>query len=283
MKKVIVITGTSTGFGALMAKTFAKEGHIVIATMRDVKGKNLEPASLLSSLPNIEVVELDVTQDYSVKTAISKILDQHKKIDVLINNAAVYGGGILEGYSLSQIQKMFDVNVYGVLRVNNEVLPAMRAEKDGLIINISSSVGRTSPPFQVPYNATKFALEGLIEGSYGELIGQGIETVIIEPGAFPTEFWSKSGVNADRFDVIEAYGNESARMHQAIGDTFGAIMAKNQPDPQAIADATLTLINTQKGQRPLRTPVDINANGLDIEYNNATTDIKTRWFAEYGF
>lgn len=283
MKKVILITGTSTGFGTLMAKTFAQAGHTVIATMRNVKTKNSESAQTLNAIENIEVVELDVTSDDSVKSAIDQVLDRHKKINVLINNAALYGSGVLEAYSLDQVKRLFDVNVYGVLRVNNAVLPSMRAAKDGLIINISSGVGRISPPFQVPYNASKFALEGFIEGAYGELIGHGVETVIIEPGAYATEIWAKAGLHADLQDVIESYGTETQAMNEAISAAFKTILEKNNPDPQAIADAALDLVNTEKGKRPLRTPVDLNANGLDIEFNNATAEIKGRWLAEYGF
>jgi NAD(P)-dependent dehydrogenase (short-subunit alcohol dehydrogenase family) len=283
MKKVIVITGTSTGFGTLMAKTLAAEGHHVIATMRNVTTSNAEQAKALESLPNIEVLELDVTSDDSAENAVRLVLDKYKKIDVLINNAAVYGTGLLEAYSLPQVQRMFDVNVFGLLRVNNLVLPGMRAQKDGLIINITSATGRVSPPFQAPYNASKFAIEGLIESSNAELIGKGIETIVIEPGAFNTELWQKAGVHADLADVTESYGEETAEMNRSIGSFFTAAIAKHQPDPQAIADAALKLVNMEKGTRPLRTPVDLMGNGLDIEYNDATTEIKGRWLAQYGF
>lgn len=283
MKQVIVITGTSTGFGALMVRTFSKAGHTVIATMRNTGSNNKEAATALRLLPNVEVIELDVTDDQSVKAAITTVLDKYQKIDVLINNAAVYGAGILEAYSLDQFKKIFDVNIYGTLRVTNEILPYMRAAKSGLIISISSGVGRISPPFQTPYNASKFALEGLIEGAYGELIGQGVETVLIEPGAFATELWGKAGVHADRNKITDSYGAETAAMNKAIGDTFGALLEKNKPNPQLVADAALKLVNTEKGKRPLRTLVDPSANGVDDEFNKATTEIKGRWLAEYGF
>ncbi|WP_158798258.1 SDR family oxidoreductase [Pedobacter sp. L105] len=283
MKKVIVITGSSTGFGALMVKTFDNAGHTVIATMRNVKDKNAEFAAKLNALPNTEVMDLDVTSDESVKTAVAGIYEKYGKIDVLINNAGIYGGGVLEAFSIPQIQKLYEVNVWGVLRVNNEVLPAMRAVKDGLIITISSAVGRISPPFQVAYNSTKFALEGFIEGSYAELIGHGVETVLIEPGAFLTEIMGKPGTNADREGVQESYGEETAAMSQFIQQGFMKIFAEAAPDPQLVADAAFTLVNTEKGKRPLRTPVDPSAHGLDIEYNNTTNDLKTRWMSEYGF
>jgi len=283
MKKVVVITGTSTGFGALMARTFDREGFTVIATMREVNGKNAEAAGKLNELSNTEVIELDVTDDTSVKEAITQVLGKHGKIDVLINNAAVYSGGILEAFSIDQVKKVFDSNVYSVLRVNNEVLPAMRAAKDGLIITISSSVGRVSPPFQATYNATKFAIEGLTEAAYQELIGQGIETVLIEPGAFVTEIWGKSGIGANRPDITAAYGEETANMARHIQNVFGKALEEQQPDPQLIADAALKLALTEKGKRPLRTPIDPSANGADVAYNDATIKASQNWMAEYGF
>ncbi len=113
MKKVILITGSSTGFGALMVRTFDREGHKVIATMRNVNGSNAAFAKALGELPNTEVVDLDVTDDTSVKNAVKAVYAKHGKIDVLINNAGIYGGGVLESYTVPQIQKLFDVNVWG--------------------------------------------------------------------------------------------------------------------------------------------------------------------------
>jgi NAD(P)-dependent dehydrogenase (short-subunit alcohol dehydrogenase family) len=283
MKKVVVITGSSTGFGSLMARTFDREGYTVIATMRDVEGKNAEAAQSLKLLPNTEVIELDVTSDTSVKAAITKVLDKHAKIDILINNAAVYSGGILEAYTIDQVKNVFEANVYGVLRLNNEVLPSMRAAKEGLIITISSSVGRISPPFQAVYNATKFAIEGLTEAAYPELIGQGIETVLIEPGAFLTEIWGKPGIGADRPEIAEAYGEETLQVQQHLQNVFGKILMEQKPDPQLVADTALALVKAEKGKRPLRTPIDPSANGADLAYNDATIKAAQHWMQQYGF
>jgi NADP-dependent 3-hydroxy acid dehydrogenase YdfG len=281
MKKVIVITGTSTGFGALMVKTFSNAGHTVIATMRNITTKNKAVAETLAKLPDVEVVELDVTQDVSVKNAIQHILMKHKKIDVLVNNAAIHGNGLLEAYSLTQFHKIIDVNVYGILRLYAEVLPAMRAAKNGLIINVSSSAGRISLPFQVPYNTSKFAIESITEGGYDELIGQGIETVLIEPGAFLTELYAKEGTHADRTELLESYGEDAIKMMTGFGEKFETTLMKHQPNIQIVADKALALVNMDKGTRPLRTPVDPIADGVDLDYNKATTEIKARWAEKY--
>jgi len=281
MNNIIVITGTSTGFGALMVKTFAEAGNTVIATMRGLKGKNAAAGERLSAMENVEVLELDVANDDSVRQAIAEILTRHGRIDVLINNAAIQGSGLLEAYSLDQVQKIFNVNVFGVLRLYREVLPAMRSVQNGLIINVTSNAGRFSPPFQVPYNASKFAVEGITEGGYDELLLQGIETVIIEPGAFLTEIYTKEGTHADRPEILEAYGDATLQQMAAFGEKLGAAMMKHQPDPLAIAEAAMKLIRMPKGTRPLRTPVDPIAEGVDLEYDQATREIKGRWVAKY--
>jgi NADP-dependent 3-hydroxy acid dehydrogenase YdfG len=283
MKKVILITGSSTGFGALMVQTFAKDGHTVIASMRNIKGHNAESAQKLGALPNTEVIDLDVTDDTSVKNAIAAVYDKYGRIDVLINNAGIYGGGVMESYSVSQIQKLFDVNVWGVLRMNNEVLPIMRAAKEGLIITISSQVGRISLPLQSAYNASKFALEGLIEGAYDELLGQGVESVLLEPGGFMTEIISKAHVNGDREGIQESYGSDLLTLKESIGKVFGKLFTESAPDPQIIADGALLLVNAEKGKRPLRTPLDPLSKGIDQEYNTTTEEIRKRWLKAYGF
>ena len=282
MKKVILITGSSTGFGALMVRTFDKEGHTVIATMRNADNKNAEFAQALGALPNTEVIDLDVTDEASVKRAVASVHAKHGKIDVLINNAGIYGGGVLESYSIAQMQKLFDVNVWGVQRMNNEVLPAMRAAKEGLIITVSSQVGRISLPLQAAYNASKFALEGLIEGSHDELLGQGVESVLIEPGGFLTEIISKAHYNGDREYIQESYGSNLTDIQQHIHKVFTKLFTEAAPAPQLIADAALQLVNTEKGKRPLRTPVDPLSKGIDVEYNKTTTEIKQRWLSAYG-
>lgn len=281
MKQIIVITGTSSGFGTLMVRTFSNAGHTVIATMRNAATKNKEVAEELGKLPGVEVVELNVSDDVSVNQGIVYVLEKYSKIDVLINNAAIQGNGLLEAYSIAQIQKIMDVNVYGILRLYKEVLPAMRALKDGLIINISSSSGRVSIPFQVPYNTSKFAIESITEGGYEELIGQGIETVLIEPGAFLTELYAKEGTHADRADILESYGEDTYKMITGFSEKFGATLMKHQPDIQIVADAALALVNMPKGTRPLRTPIDPIGEGLEVEYNDATSEIKGRWMKKY--
>jgi NAD(P)-dependent dehydrogenase (short-subunit alcohol dehydrogenase family) len=281
MKKVILITGTSSGFGYQMAEKIARSGHQVVATMRDVTGKNIEPAQDLSKLENVTVLDMDVSDSESVKTAVAEVLERFKKVDVVINNAGIQGSGLLEGYSIEQFHKFMDVNLYGVLRVYNELLPSMRKAKDGLIINIASYAGRISPPFQIPYNASKFAIEAVTEGGYTELIVHGIETVMIEPGPFLTEMYSKQGVDADKAEIEGKYGEDTAIIMSGYGVKLGGALQKYQPQPSDVADAALALIEMEKGTRPLRTTVDPIAQGLDAEYNKLTEPLKRKLNAQY--
>jgi NAD(P)-dependent dehydrogenase (short-subunit alcohol dehydrogenase family) len=144
MRKIIFITGTGSGFGRLMAITLSQAGHMVIAGMRDPDGSNAAAAKELSALPNVDVVRIDITSDASVADAFEKTISQHGGVDVLVNNAAVSGFGLLEAYSLARIREMFEVNFYGVVRTYQAVLPVMRMAKRGLIINITSGA-RSGP------------------------------------------------------------------------------------------------------------------------------------------
>ncbi|NIJ52907.1 SDR family oxidoreductase [Dyadobacter arcticus] len=282
MSKIIFITGTSTGFGKLMTNTFSEAGHTVIATMRDMTGKNADVAMELAVLPGVQVLELDVTSDSDVDTAVANVLEQHGRIDVLINNAGIYGVGIQEAFSVAKVHQIMDVNFYGVLRLYQAILPSMRKAQDGLIINISSGYGLVSFPFVVPYCASKFALEALTEGSYAELLTQGIENVLIEPGAYPTELFNKSQF-FDRPDIAEAYGQQVTDFMVVAGKALEDAMTRTGANPQTVADAALTLTNMEKGKRPLRTPLDMAADGVDQEYVTAKEQIKTKWLAKYGF
>lgn len=283
MSKTILITGTSTGFGKLMTKTLAGEGHTVIATMRGVDGKNAPAAKELSAIPNVEVVEMDITNDASVNNAISKVLARHGQIDVLVNNAAVSGFGLLEAYSLEQIRNMFDVNFYGVVRTYQAVLPSMRKHKNGLIINLTSGASGHTLPFMVPYLASKFGVESITEGMQDELSDYGIENVSIQPGVYPTEMnnGSKAGVHADKAAIAAEYGDAAVNKMNAIGAGLFGKMAEFNMDPQTIADGVLALVNMKKGTRPLRYPLDAIAQGTDVEFINARAEIKKRWVAKY--
>ncbi|MDN3582537.1 SDR family oxidoreductase [Mucilaginibacter flavus] len=285
MKKIVLVTGTSTGFGKLITQTLAKEGHTVIAAMRGTTGKNEAVAIELSALPNVDVVELDVTNDESVKNAFAGSLEKYGRIDVLVNNAGVSGFGLAEAYTINQVRNMFEVNFYGVLRTYDAVLPSMREHKSGLIINISTGASGFTLPYMVPYMASKFAMESLVEGFDQELKAYGIENVSIQSGVYPTEMTSggKAGFNADKEDIIAAYGDDAANAFNAMGGAMFGKMADFKMNPQTIADGVLHLINLNKGERPLRYPLDAIAQGTDHEFVKSRAEIKDKWLKNYGF
>jgi NAD(P)-dependent dehydrogenase (short-subunit alcohol dehydrogenase family) len=283
MSKKIFITGTSTGFGKLMVITLSKAGYTVIAGMRGTTDKNEAAAKELSALQNVEVIEIDVTNDASVTKAFEKILAKYDNIDVLVNNAGVTGYGLLEATSIDQIRNMFEVNFFGVVRTYQAVLPSMRKAKTGLIVNITTGASGHTLPFMIPYFASKFGVESITEGLQGELAQFGIESVTIQPGVYPTEMnnGSKTGFSADKPEVAKAYDPIGTEMFNAIGAGMFGKMAEFEMNPQTIADGVLTLVNMEKGTRPLRYPLDAIAEGTDIEFINARATIKAKWLAKY--
>ncbi|BFO67392.1 SDR family oxidoreductase [Chryseobacterium sp. KCF3-3] len=283
MKKTIFITGTSTGFGKLTTITLSKAGYIVIAGMRETNGKNETVAKELSSIPNVEVVEIDVTSDASVKNAFRYTLDKYGKIDVLVNNAGLAGFGLVEAFSIDQIKKFFEVNFYGVVRTYQAVLPSMRQAKNGLIINLTSGASAHSLPFMGPYLASKFSVEAITESLQDELKQFNIENVTIQPGVYPTEMNSgiKQGNNSDLEKITEEYNPVASEMFNAIGAGLFGKMQEFNMNPQTIADGILELVEMEEGTRPLRFPLDAIAQGTDIDFINARADFKTKWVSKY--
>ena len=283
MNKIIFITGTSTGFGKLTTITLSKAGHTVIAGMRGTSSKNAAVAKELAALSNVEVVEIDITSDTSVKEAFEQSLSKHGRIDVLVNNAGVTGYGLLEAYSIEQIRRMFEVNFYGVIRTYQAVLPAMRKAKSGLVINLTTGASGHTLPFMIPYFASKYGVESITEGLQEELAQFNIENVTIQSGVYPTEMnnGSKAGVSADKPEIATAYEPLATEMFNTMVAGMSGKMSEFNMNPQTIADGVLALVNMPDGTRPLRYPLDAIAQGTDVEFINARAEIKTRWLAKY--
>jgi NAD(P)-dependent dehydrogenase (short-subunit alcohol dehydrogenase family) len=271
MKKVVFITGTNSGFGWLTANTLAALGHTVYATMRDTKGKNEAKATSLSNVENITVLDVEITNEDSVKNAIKTIIDKEGKIDVVVNNAGYYANGVAESFTVNDLTEMFDVHVTSVWRIIKEALPQMRNQGEGLIVNISSGLGRFSAPFMTMYNSAKFAVEGLSEGLHYEVKPLGIDVAMIQPGAFPTDIFGKTKTGSDA-TVLAGYG-ELANVPAQVGAGMGQMFEALKPNPQLVADAIVKLIDTPKGKRPLRTVVD-PVTGVFTEKANADVKIQ---------
>jgi NAD(P)-dependent dehydrogenase (short-subunit alcohol dehydrogenase family) len=253
MSKTILITGASSGFGRDTAETLFRAGHTVYASMRHTQGKNREAAEALRKL-GIMTVELDVGDDASVKAGVKKVLAEAGKIDVLINNAGIGSAGVTEAFTAEQARDVFETNVIGLFRVTRAVLPSMRENRDGLIINIGSVLGRVTLPFFGIYGASKFAVEALTDSLRYEVSQLGVEVVEVQPSAYPTNFLTSIQMPAGT-EVTKSYG-EVGQIPDAMFKAFmSKFEGKDAPNPHDVAEAIAKLVGQSKGSRATRTVV----------------------------
>jgi NAD(P)-dependent dehydrogenase (short-subunit alcohol dehydrogenase family) len=250
---IVLITGCSSGIGQITAELLARKNYHVFATVRAMHARNAEKARELQALAgreslSLRVLELDLTDDASVDRAVSKVMNEAGRIDVLVNNAGVSISGLTEAVTIEQARRVFETNFLGVLRMNRAVLPGMRSRGSGLLIHISSVFGRIVAPGFGLYSASKFALEALAEAYHYELAGEGIDSILIEPGRYATSI----GQNRD-----EASDAARTAAYGPAGEIHKKVMADTRParDPREGADAILRLIEMSPGSRPLRTPL----------------------------
>jgi NAD(P)-dependent dehydrogenase (short-subunit alcohol dehydrogenase family) len=233
--------------------------------MRDMAGRNIAPARELREWGRgrpgaVDVLELDVTDDRSVAAAASTIVERAGRIDVVVNNAGVGAHGITEAFTVAQAQALFDVNVFGALRVNRAVLPHMRRQRSGLLIHVSSTLGRFVLPFSGLYSATKFALEALAESYRLDLMTSNVDSVIIEPAHYRTRYHEHLKRPDDR-DACSSYG-AMGRVAEQTADAFAAWMARSTAGPGEVAAAIIRLIECPREQRPTRTAVGQGSAGV---------------------
>ncbi len=278
--QVVLITGSSTGFGRLFAATLARKGHTVFATMRDPGGRNAKNASEIRTLAEkdslpIYVLELDVTDDASVERAVDAAVAKAGRIDVAINNAGYYLVGLEEAVTTEQAQRLMDTNFLGPVRVNRAVLPHMRRQRSGVLLHISSGAGRVILPSAGFYCASKFALEALAEAYSYELAAQGIESVIVEPGQYETPIFGNTVTGADvaRTDTYGAVKEIPAKVSAALSSTAG--------NAQEVANTVLRIIETPAGERQLRYFVGPQNFGVD-EINTLSKQVQANILAAFG-
>jgi short-subunit dehydrogenase len=239
--KVILITGTSSGFGLLTAARLASRGHIVYATMRDIAKMQPLSAEVAKRRGDVIVRILDVTQADSIKAVVQEIINKHQHIDVLINNAGFGLGGFFEDLTQEEIRWQMEVNFFGVQNVCREVLPGMRAAKSGLIINISSIAGQTATPCLGAYNASKWALEGFSESLYYEVSQFGIKVVLVEPGTYPTKIFKENANYAKNYHNPQSPYYELSQLLKKFVETHVRNSKKN---PEEVAVLIEKIINT---------------------------------------
>jgi NAD(P)-dependent dehydrogenase (short-subunit alcohol dehydrogenase family) len=274
MKKVL-LTGSSSGFGLLAAKTLAAKGHTVYATMRNINGANAKNAQYLrdwakANNAKVEIVELDVTSETATQTAIKTILAHSGgTIDVLINNAGISFIGISETLTTDQSNQLFQVNTIGADRMIRAVLPTMHKQGSGLIINVSSVQARQMIPTFTVYNATKAAVDALAVGYYYELRSSGIDVAIIQPGGYPTTDIITKGIVAGNPDAEKFYGADMVKVKNSLNYYFTP--KENSPSPQPVADKMLELVDAKQGERPLWSLVGAGPLEGYIDQINQTT------------
>ncbi|MCI2423009.1 SDR family oxidoreductase [Saccharopolyspora sp. K220] len=269
MSNVIVITGASSGFGALTARALADAGHTVYAGMRETAGRNAPQVQAAADYAkehdvDLRSVELDVNSQESVDAAIAQVEAGHGRIDVLIHNAGHMVTGPAEAFSPEQLAELYNVNVLSTQRVNRAALPGMRRRGQGLVIWVSSSsVKGGTPPYLAPYFAAKAGMDALAVGYAGELARWGVETSIVVPGAFTsgTNHFAHSGRPADT--AVEAeYEAKYAGLMEQVAEKLAALVPEDA-DAALVSDEIARIVALPRGQRPYRVHIDPSNDGSE--------------------
>ena len=265
MEKVAVVTGTSSGIGFETALALAREGYYTYATMRNTaKGDKLKELSSKESL-KIDVLELDVDNENSAKTAIKHILNQKQRIDVLVNNAGWALWGCVEDVSVDEFKTQFETNFFSIIRLIQEVGPTMRNQGSGTIVNISSVVGRIGFPASPAYISSKFALEGLSESLRFEFAPFGVDVIIIEPGVIKTNFM-KNMKMAKKSELDTVYKDITTKVVSGV-----KMMTEMGTHPKEVAS---TIVKAIKDKKPLPRYIVGNDAAMFLEAKKNKTDIE---------
>jgi NAD(P)-dependent dehydrogenase (short-subunit alcohol dehydrogenase family) len=268
-QKVALVTGSSSGIGFETALLLARNGFNTYASMRKLgKSKNITEIVNREKLP-LQVVQLDVNDDKSVKEAIDKVVAENQRIDVLVNNAGYGLLGALEDLSIEEIKEQFETNFFGVVRVTQQVLPIMRKQNNGTIVNVSSVGGRIGIPGLSAYHSTKFALEGLSESISYELEPFGIRVVVIEPGVIRTNIMNSSVLAKKAQDPKSPYFSSIQQLERRFKSAMENTSASSPPEE--VAKVVLQAVTSQSPK--LRYAVGNDASSL-IQAKTTMSDIE---------
>ncbi|WPO45557.1 MULTISPECIES: SDR family oxidoreductase [Pseudomonas] len=288
MQSVILITGASSGFGALTARALADAGHIVYASMRETLGRNAPQVAEVRRYADehrvdLRSVELDVASSASVEAGVARIVADCGRLDVIIHNAGHMAFGPAEAFTPEQFAQLYDINVLSTQRVNRAALPQLRKQGRGLVLWVSSSSARGgTPPYLAPYFAAKAAMDSLAVSYAGELARWGVETSIIVPGAFTqgTNHFAHSGAPADQARAAEYnQGPYAGVPEQALNGL--AALEPADADVAEVARAIVEIVGLPFGTRPLRRHIDPSQDGAEIV--NAMADrVRAEMFRRIG-
>src|SRR6266404_762923 len=271
MKSIILITGASSGFGALAARALARSGHTVYASMRGTTGRNakqVKEVQKFASENNVDLraVELDVASQESSDAAIQTIIAECGRLDVVIHNAGHMVFGPAEAFTPEQLAELYDINVLSTQRVNRSILPQLRKQGQGLVIWVSSTSTRGgTPPYLAPYFAAKAAMDALAVSYAAELNRWGVETSIIVPGAFTsgTNHFANAGSPSDKARLTEYESGPYAGIENEIREGFAATVPADA-DVSAVAEAIVKVVDLPFGKRPFRVHIDPAQDGAEI-------------------
>ncbi|HZR22644.1 MAG TPA: SDR family oxidoreductase [Vicinamibacterales bacterium] len=277
---VALITGTSSGFGRLLVEALAQRGSTVYATMRRIDDHQEAVDHFRTLGPHVRVDELDVTSPGDISRVAERIEKECGRLDVLVNNAGTLFGGITEALTVEQLSSQFDTNVIAPFRIMRALLPLMRRQRSGLVVNVTSIAGRMVFPFFGAYCASKWALDALTESMRYELAPLGVDVAIVEPGFFHTQLFAHVTGPADSARANE-YGPTAAIPGQLLA-SFDQLFAQQPAEtaPHVLVDAIVALIDAAPGSRPLRTCVGIDMGVRAL--NEATKDIGPNTLAALG-
>jgi NAD(P)-dependent dehydrogenase (short-subunit alcohol dehydrogenase family) len=287
MSKIVLISGASSGFGALTAQALADAGHTVYAGMRDVSGHNAGAAAEAKQYStehgvDLRAVELDVSSDESARQAVQTVVAEQGRLDVLIHNAGHMVTGPAEAFTPGQLAELYDTNVIGTQRLNRAALPQLREQQDGLLLWVGSSSSRGgTPPYLAPYFAAKAAMDALATSYALEVSRFGIESTIIVPGSFThgTNHFAHSGKPADD-DVVAVYETRYAGLMDQVSQKLRELEPA-WADVAEVAKAIVTVVGTEKGRRPFRVHVDPSDDGAAVV--NAVADrVRTEFLRRIG-
>ena len=259
-KKIAVVTGSSSGIGFETSLLLARNGFYTYATIRslDKSSKLVDISNEEDNNLSLDVLQLDVTDDKSVKDAINIIADKQGRIDLVVNNAGYGSTGAVEDFSIDEIKAQFDTNFFGAIRVIQSVLPLMRKQRTGIIVNISSIGGRIAFPFSPSYASTKFALEGLSEALQYEVDQFGIKVILIEPGIIKTNFLDNIKRAKRATDPNSPYNELLQRRIERL-----KILFENGTAPEEVAKVILKAVTSDNNEKlDLRYVVGSDANSL---------------------
>jgi NAD(P)-dependent dehydrogenase (short-subunit alcohol dehydrogenase family) len=273
MKQVIVVTGASSGFGALAARALADAGHTVYASMRETTSRNEAQVKAVEEFAaahkaDLRAIELDVASQESVNSAVRKIVEDDGRLDVIVHNAGHMVFGPAEAFTPEQFAELYDVNVLSTQRVNRAALPQLRKQGRGLLVWVSSSsVAGGTPPYLSPYFAAKAGMDALAVQYARELALWGIETSIIVPGAFTkgTNHFAHAGTPADKACVAEYEAGPYNGYGKKIQEAFAAIVP-DYADVGAVAEAIVKVVDAPLGKRPFRVHIDPTQDGAEVAF-----------------